>query len=197
MPRAREGERREAILKAAVGVFAKKGYHGCRIADVAREAGVAYGLVYHYFQNKEDLLGSVFDESFGHFVRMLDAIAATEGPAAQKVEEIVNAAFDAYQSDPDAIRVLILEVLRSPVFREVEQRGAFREAIRLIGGVLRRGMERGELRVVDPFVGACALFGSIEMALTTLVMDTPGADRRHLEAARRGIVEIFLRGAAR
>ena len=93
--------------------------------------------------------------------------------------------------------MLILEVLRSPVFREVEQRGAFREAIRLIGGVLRRGMERGELRAVDPFMGACALFGSIEMALTTLIMDTPGADRRHLEAARHGIVEIFLRGAAR
>ena len=194
--RARDGERREAILQAAIRVFAKKGYHGCRIADVAREAGVAYGLVYHYFQNKEDLLSSVFDESFGQFVRLLDAIAATEGPAAQKVEEIVAAAFDAYQTAPESIRVLILEVLRSPVFREAEQRDAFQEAIRLIASVLRRGVERGELRAIDPFVGATALFGAIEMALTTLVMQTPGSDLGNVDLARRGVVEIFLRGAA-
>jgi TetR/AcrR family fatty acid metabolism transcriptional regulator len=194
--RAKDGERREAILQAAVRVFAKKGYHGCRIADVAQEAGVAYGLVYHYFQNKEDLLSSVFDESFGHFLRLLEAIGSTEGPAAQKVEEIVSAAFDAYQSDPESIRVLILEVLRSPVFREAEQRGAFQQALKSIAAVLRRGVERGELRQIDPFVGAVALFGAIEMALTTLVMDTPGADVRHLDLVRRGVVDVFLRGAA-
>ena len=194
-PRAKDGDRRESILQAAIRVFAKKGYHGCRIADVAREAKVAYGLVYHYFENKEVLLSAVFDESFGNFVRRLDAIAATEGPVAQKVEEFVGAAFDAYREDPDAIRVLILEVLRGPVFLEVERRGDFREAIQMIAGVLRRGVERGEVRAIDPFVGACALFGSIEMALTTLIMDTPGRDK-NLETARRGVVEIFLRGAA-
>jgi TetR/AcrR family transcriptional regulator, fatty acid metabolism regulator protein len=192
----RDGERRDAILQAAIRVFAQKGYHGCRIADVAREAGVGYGLRYHYFENKEDLLSSVFDESFGHFVRLLEAIAATEGPAAQKVEEIVSAALDAYQSDPESIRVLVMEVLRSPVFREAEQRGAFQQAIRLIASVLRKGVERGELRPIDPFVAATALFGAIEMALTTLVMDTPGSDKRHLDPARRGIVDIFLKGVA-
>ncbi|HEY3452133.1 MAG TPA: TetR/AcrR family transcriptional regulator [Myxococcales bacterium] len=192
----REGDRREAILQAAVRVFAQKGYHGCRIADVAREAGVAYGLVYHYFHNKQDLLASVFDESFGHFVRLLEAIAATEGPAAQKVEEIVAAAFDAYQTDPESIRVLVLEVLRSPVFREAEQRGAFQLAIRSIASVLRKGVEKGELRSVDSFVAATALFGAIEMGLTTLVMDTPGSDQRHVAATREGIVQIFLQGVA-
>ena len=55
-----EPEKRRAILHAAVRVFAERGYHGCRIADVAREARVAYGLVYHYFQNKDELLESVF-----------------------------------------------------------------------------------------------------------------------------------------
>ena len=53
---ARDQDRRKTILRAAVEVFARKGYHGCRIADVAKEAGVAYGLVYHYFRNKEELL---------------------------------------------------------------------------------------------------------------------------------------------
>ena len=57
-------DRRKQILKAAVKVFAEKGYHGCRIADVARSAEVAYGLVYHYFRNKEELLESVFAEQW-------------------------------------------------------------------------------------------------------------------------------------
>ena len=56
----READRRKTILRAAIEVFSRKGYHGCRIADVAREAGVAYGLVYHYFRGKDELLESVF-----------------------------------------------------------------------------------------------------------------------------------------
>src|SRR5262249_56762943 len=62
---ARDEDRRKTILRAAVEVFARKGYHGCRIADVAREAGVAYGLVYHYFKNKEELLQLVFETGRG------------------------------------------------------------------------------------------------------------------------------------
>lgn len=65
----------------------------------------------------------VFDESFGHFVRLLEAIAGTEGPVALKVEEILAAAFDAYQTDPESIRVLIFEVLRSPVFARPNNAG--------------------------------------------------------------------------
>ena len=57
---ARDQDRRKTILRAAVEVFARKGYHGCRIADVAREAGVAYGLVYHYFKSKVEVLNELF-----------------------------------------------------------------------------------------------------------------------------------------
>lgn len=189
-----EVDRREAILRAAVRVFAQKGYHGCRIADVAREAGVAYGLIYHYFQNKQELLRSVFDESFGYFSRLLGGIASSDGPAGGKVGQIVEAAFAAYRHDPDAMRVLVLEVLRSPVFREAEQRSAFQDAIRTIASVLRQGMERGELRPMDPFLTATALFGAIEMALTTLIMETPGTERAQGDAAARGLVDLFLVG---
>ena len=81
----REGERRLTILRAAVEVFARKGYHGCRIADVAREAGVAYGLVYHYFQNKDELLQTVFDLGWGGFIqRIRDAAGARADPGANR-----------------------------------------------------------------------------------------------------------------
>ena len=77
----REAERRRTILRAAIDVFAAKGYHGCRIADVAQQAGVAYGLVYHYFSSKEAVLEEVFRESWG---RLLAAVAQAEQTAGRR-----------------------------------------------------------------------------------------------------------------
>ncbi|MCA3012951.1 MAG: helix-turn-helix transcriptional regulator, partial [Myxococcaceae bacterium] len=74
----REAERRKAILRAAVEVFSRKGFLGCRIADVAREAGVAYGLVYHYFQDKDELLGSVFESGWQSFLARVQAALSQE-----------------------------------------------------------------------------------------------------------------------
>src|SRR6188508_3165629 len=106
----REQDRRRTILRAAVEVFSKKGYHGCRIADVAREAGVAYGLVYHYFKNKEELLDSVFEGGWGGFMAKLREVAEGEAPLETKVRGIAAVAFDAYRLDPRAVKVLILEI---------------------------------------------------------------------------------------
>ncbi len=83
---AREGDRRRTILRAAIDVFARKGYHGCRIADVAKEAGVAYGLVYHYFKNKDELLETVFQACWSGFSTRVRALAEAEGSAGREAE---------------------------------------------------------------------------------------------------------------
>ena len=123
----RDQDRRKTILRAAVEVFARKGYHGCRIADVAREANVAYGLVYHYFRNKEELLQLVFETGWGGFVVRIRE--AAEGPATleAKVKRIFQVAFDGYRADPRGVRVLVLEFARGPGTGEANRRGAFAE----------------------------------------------------------------------
>ncbi len=193
-----EVDRRKAILRAAVSVFASKGYHGCRIADVAKQAGVAYGIVYHYFRNKEELLESVFSESFGRFARLLGEIAKTDAPTEQKVGDIVALAIDSFRHDPMGVRVFILEIARSPAFRDASQRSVYDEAIRLTGEVLKQGQQRGEVKPdIDPMVGAYMLFGAIELALTGFVLGTIAAgDEDQVASARRSVVEIFLRGVA-
>ena len=65
-------DKRRQILDAAISVFATRGFHACRVSDVADEAGVAYGLVYHYFGSKEEILNTLFTE---RWQIMLDAIA--------------------------------------------------------------------------------------------------------------------------
>src|SRR3954467_12530882 len=97
---AREQDRRRTILRAAVEVFAKKGYHGCRIADVAREAGVPYGVVFHYFQNKEGAAESVFQIGWSGFVDRVREAASTGGTLEDKVRKICFVAFEAYKHDP-------------------------------------------------------------------------------------------------
>src|SRR3954468_17694671 len=109
-PEAPEQARKATILRAAVDIFASKGYHGCRIADVAKEAGVAYGLVYHYFKNKDELLESVYEEGWGGFVSRLREVSDSTLPFQEKVRAVANVAFEAYRVDPNGVRVVILEI---------------------------------------------------------------------------------------
>lgn len=191
----REGERRRTILRAAINVFASKGYHGCRIADVAREAGVAYGLVYHYFKNKDELLETVFETGWSGFISRVRAAVEAEGTLEQKVHRIVDVAFEAYRVDPRGVKVLIVEIARSPGGR-VNRQTTFSEAIQLCMQMLTRAQATGEVRPgMDLQLAAALFFGNIEMAFTALVMGLVDArDPDKLEQARRQIAESFLHG---
>ncbi|RKH44661.1 TetR/AcrR family transcriptional regulator [Corallococcus sicarius] len=192
----RESERRRTILRAAIDVFARKGYHGCRIADVAKEAGVAYGLVYHYFKNKDELLETVFETGWSGFISRARVVAESEGPLAEKVRRIADVAFEAYRVDPRAVKVLILEIARSPAGARINRQTAFVDVIRLSAQMFTRARETGELRPdVDPLLASALLFGSIEMGLTAFVVGLADArDTVMLERAKAQIADSFLHG---
>lgn len=191
----KEGERRRTILRAAINVFASKGYHGCRIADVAREAGVAYGLVYHYFKNKDELLETVFETGWSGFIARVRAVIEGEGSLEEKVRGITEVAFEAYRVDPRGVKVLIVEIARSPGGR-VNRQTAFMDAIRLCAEMLARSQSAGELRPeLDPQLAAALFFGNIEMAFTALVMGmVDPRDPEKLEQAKEQIAGSFLHG---
>ena len=192
----REQDRRRTILRAAVEVFSKKGYHGCRIADVAREAGVAYGLVYHYFKNKDELLESVFTSGWAGFVERISEQVAKGGSLEERVRGVVSVAFDAYKRDPRGVKVLILEVGRSPSGGAVNRGSAFGDVIRLASMVFSEAKDNGEIKSdMDPLLAATMLFGAIEMGLTAFVLGL--LDRKDdtvLDRARDQVIETFLRG---
>jgi len=192
----RDLDRRKTILRAAVEVFARKGYHGCRIADVAREAGVAYGLVYHYFRNKEELLQLVFETGWGGFVARIREAAEGQNPLDAKVRRIFQVAFDGYRVDPRGVRVLVLEFARGPGTGEANRRGAFAEIMDITRGMFERAKGRGELRDdLDPSLCAAMLFGAVEMGLTSLVMGLlDGRDEALLARAQTQLADSFLHG---
>jgi TetR/AcrR family fatty acid metabolism transcriptional regulator len=194
-----EPEKRRAILHAAVRVFAEKGYHGCRIADVAKQAGVAYGLVYHYFQNKEELLESVFAEQWTIFITALRAISEGPGDAPEQLAGVCRFAIDVFRTAPAAVRVLLLEVARTPnAFRAGSTRQTFEEAVQIVAGIVRRGEERGEIRPdADPVVVAAGLLGALELTLTGMVMGLlGGSGEEDIERVKKGVVDLVLTGVS-
>jgi len=192
-----EPEKRRAILHAAVRVFAEKGYHGCRIADVAKSAGVAYGLVYHYFRDKEELLESVFSEQWAIFINALRAISEGPGSAPEQLAGMCRFAVDVFRTAPAAVRVLLLEVARTPnAFRAGSTKQTFELALRIVADVVRRGVAKGEVREgADPMVVAASLLGALEMTLTGMVVGLVGGrDEEDIEAVKEQIVSLVLSG---
>ncbi len=194
-----EPEKRRAILHAAVKVFAENGYHGCRIADVAKQAGVAYGLVYHYFQNKEELLESVFAEQWTIFITSLRAISEGPGGAPEQLAGVCRFAIDVFRTAPAAVRVLLLEVARTPnAFRAGSTRQTFEDAVAIVAGIVRRGKERGEVRPdADAVVVAAGLLGALELTLTGMVVGLlGGTSEEDIERVKKGVVDLLLSGVA-
>jgi TetR/AcrR family fatty acid metabolism transcriptional regulator len=192
-----EPEKRRAILHAAVRVFAEKGYQGCRIADVARAAHVAYGLVYHYFRNKDELLESVFAEQWAILVNAIRAIDEGSGSAPEKLAGIYGFVFDVYKTAPAAVRVLILEVTRTThALRAGSTRETFETAVGLVADVVRQGQADGQLRGdVDPVVAATAILGALELAVSGMVVGlVPAGTEEQVDVVKRQTTELVLGG---
>ncbi|MFO0599391.1 MAG: TetR/AcrR family transcriptional regulator [Myxococcaceae bacterium] len=194
----REAERRKLLLRAAVEVFSKKGYLGCRIQDVAKEAGVAYGLVYHYFKNKDELLESVFASGWQNFLGRVQGEIVKESDLQSRIRGVVHVAFEAYRRDPKGVKVLILEVGRSPAGGAVNRGSAFSQVIVAAGQMFAAAQERGEIPAhLDPALCATLLFGCIEMGLTSFVMGLLERRDDVIDRARDQVAETFLNGITR
>lgn len=186
-------EKRRAILRAAILVFAEKGYHACRVQDVARQAGVAYGLVYHYFSSKEELLETIFRGTWRRLLESLQEIEESDEPAPQQIQRVCGVVLRAWLIDPDLVRVLVREVARSPhIHREIDDiQHAFQALERIVGA----GQERGELRAeIDPKLAGWMLYGALEEILTGWVFERLPAGEEDVEQAEAAVADILTRG---
>lgn len=201
---ARVRDKRGLILDAAVKVFARAGTHGARVSDIAREAGVAYGLVYHYFKNKDEILSTLFEEQWSGFLAAVRDIGASDRTLRERLVSIAALILDAHRVRPDWVRVLVFEIQRSQRFAQPGQVQAMRRLFDEMRDILERAQGAGEMRDdTSPAVAATMFIGALEIVVTSLALET--AELPQDESGRRAYylafanetAEIFLNGCAR
>ena len=188
-------EKRRLLLDAAVRVFARKGYHTCRVGDIAEEAGVAHGLLYHYFASKEEVLETVFRENWSDLLEAVKAVEEAGEPAREQLRQVAAILLRSWRRDPDLVRVLVREVARSP---QVQLRVAeIGEAFQAIERIVRRGQEAGEFRSdLDPRLAAVIFYGALEEILTGWVLGQLPDGDDEVARAERTVVELVCGGLA-
>jgi TetR/AcrR family transcriptional regulator, fatty acid metabolism regulator protein len=186
-------DKRRQILDAAVRVFARKGFHASRVGDIAQEAGVAHGLLYHYFESKDQVLEAVFHENWSVLQERIASVEETDEPAANQLRHVTAILLRTWLHLPDVVRVVIREFGRSPEL--AERIGELAQPIEVIGRIIERGVERGEFRQdIDPGVAATVVYGGIDELLTAWVLDRLPADEEAVAAAERTFFAVSLNG---
>lgn len=186
-------EKRRLILDAAVRVFARKGYHTCRVGDIAAEAGVAHGLLYHYFSSKEELLETVFRENWGELLDAISRVEASDEPPREQLRHVAAILLRSWRRAPDLVRVLVKEIGRSPTLpSRVDQ---LAEVFRAIARIVERGQADGEFRAdVEPRLAAWIFYGAIEEILTGWVFGTLEDEDEDVAAAERAVLDLVVGG---
>ncbi|HYM45676.1 MAG TPA: TetR/AcrR family transcriptional regulator [Solirubrobacteraceae bacterium] len=188
-------DKRRQILDAAVRVFARQGFHACRVADIADEAGVAYGLVYHYFASKDEILDTLFLERWNVMLETIREVDARELPAREKLHQIASFIVDSYRHDPDLMKVIIVEVTRAANSFGQTHLGQIRQAYELIGEIVTRAQAQGAFKPeIDSRFAAMAFYGAIEQMLTGWIFDLLPRGDKHFEHAKWLVVETVCGG---
>jgi TetR/AcrR family transcriptional regulator, cholesterol catabolism regulator len=186
--RRRKAERRrDQLIDTALAVFAEKGVHAATVKDLSAAAGVATGLLYHYFHSKDDLLYAALERRY--FVPELRRIASPERaePAAQVLGEVAAEFAEILRSNQQFVRVVMQEaLLANPVVCERIERGK-REAVSLLAGFLDSRVAAGELRPHDVETTAQLLLFAVLMAHFTGTSDA---------ALLRRVVDTIIHGVA-
>jgi TetR/AcrR family transcriptional regulator, fatty acid metabolism regulator protein len=178
-----------------VRVFARQGFHTCRVSDIADEAQVAYGLVYHYFSSKDEILDTLFLERWDVMLGAIAEADASEQLARDKLRAIAGFIVESYRHDPELMKVIIVEVTRAANTFGRTHLSKIREAYALIAAIVERAQAGGSFRTeITPQFAALAFYGCVEQVLTGWIFDTEPVTDEELEAAKTLIVETICRG---
>jgi TetR/AcrR family fatty acid metabolism transcriptional regulator len=188
-------DKRRLILDAAVRVFARQGFHTCRVSDIADEAGVAYGLVYHYFQSKDEVLDTLFLERWELMLAAIDEIDAQPIGPREKLYAIASFIVDSYRHDRDLMKVIIVEVTRAANTFGQTHLPEIRKAYQRIADIVESAQADGTFRdSVSPQFAAMAFYGAIEQVLTGWIFGLLEEGADDYERAKRFIVDTIVEG---
>jgi TetR/AcrR family transcriptional regulator, fatty acid metabolism regulator protein len=188
-------DKRRVILDAAIRVFAREGFHRCRVSDIAKEANVAYGLVYHYFRSKDEVLNTIFSERWELLVEMIGDTEKQDLPVRDKLYAIASFIIDSYQYNPELMKVIIVEVTRAANTFGSHHLAEITQAYDGIARIVADGQEDGTLRddISATFASLC-FYGAIEQLLSAWIFEGLGKSTQDFEQAKDMVVETICAG---
>ena len=188
-------EKRIRILDAALKVFATRGFYNAKVSEVAREAGVADGTIYLYFESKDALLIALFEDRMQRLIaRANDEIARTEGTVLDKIRQAIALHLSLVLDDPDLAEFITVELRQSGKFVKEYDNPKFTEYLRIFRDLILAGQEQGLIRrTVDARLVVRAIFGALDELLLTLSL-THRNRSVDLNATVDGLCDIFFDG---
>jgi TetR/AcrR family fatty acid metabolism transcriptional regulator len=188
----RDPDKRQAIVDAAVRVFARNGYYNSRVSDVAREAGIASGTIYLYFRTKDEILVTLFREKMAEWVAHARRQIAGEVDAVAKIRRLVALHFEVLEANPDLAEVVQVELRQGNKFFRGASAHEVSAYFEVIASVLEDGIAAGKFRGDIPVkVATKMLFGAMDQLATSWVL---GKRKHPLTDAADPVAAIFLQG---
>lgn len=190
-------DRRRSILEAATKVFADKGFHASRVSDIAREAGVAHGLVYHYFDSKEQMLNELFTDRWSLLLAAMAEADETLTTPREKLSAAAAFIVDSYRYQPEVMKVVIVEVTRAANSFGRIHLPEITRAYEQVASFVEQAQEEGEMRSdVSPTDAALLFFGAVEQFLSGWIFELVPATEEEFDRAKELVVDTIYRGLA-
>lgn len=192
-----KNDRGKIIIDAALKVFSRKGYADTRMADIAKEANMSYGLIYHYFENKEKLFDAIVEEWWRGFYDTLELLKRTPMRAEDKLVEIIRYILNVYNEKPGQISIFVTEVSRGFVYH-VNSRGKdkFNTLFTLCQDIVREGQTQGVLRKdIQANYLTYVFLGAIDTFLSVMILGNETLTKQREKRIIDGIINVFLHGA--
>jgi TetR/AcrR family fatty acid metabolism transcriptional regulator len=185
------------IFNAALRTIKEKGFHKARMSDIAKEAGISYGLVYHYFDNKEDLFDAILSRWWDGLFRLLADIREGDNDVRQKLRHIIDYFLDTFQSDHDLVNIFITEISRSTTNLTSDRLDNFMKFMSLTEDVMAEGQKMKLLRTdIKARYLTFIFLGAVETFLSTMVLvDQKIKGNRQKEKIAQSILDVFMNGA--
>lgn len=191
----RAGDKRDRILQAAVKVFAKNGFHATRVSEVAKAAGVADGTIYLYFESKEQLLVSLFEDRVGKLLVFMKEGIDRDRPAAERLRAVIDMQLGVLANERDLAEVITVILRQSTRLMKEFAAPYFLAYLEAIAQIIAEGQAAGEFRLdISPSIAARTLFGALDGITLTWALGR--AEQGALGRAATQLTAMFLRGLA-
>jgi len=188
-------DKRRLILDAAIRVLARQGFHSTRVSDIADEAGVAYGLVYHYFKSKDEVLNELFSERWSLLLAAIDEADREQPTPRDKLAAVAGFIIDSYRHDPELMKVIIVEVTRAANSFGRTHLTEINRAYEMIAKIVVDAQAEGAFRDdVDARYASMWFYGAIEQLLSGWVFDLIPSREGDFERAKELVVETVCGG---